>query len=271
MVATFINDPEEVTEDSILEDEELTTFESEDSQEFEEQPEAEVEVEEGVPEKYKGKSMAEIIQMHQEAEKAIGRQGTEVGDLRKIVDDFINTNLESNAQPTPDTPTPVDFWDDPETALSQRLENNQDLKDIKEIKAQLKRNELVAKLDSDHPDWQSTVYNDASFADWVKASKVRMELFHRADNNLDYDAADELLSTWTERKQTVVNTSTIQKEDVKQQRKAASTGSSSGSGEAKSRKVYRRTDIINLMRTDPERYQQLEPEIRQAYAENRVK
>ena len=140
MVATFINDPEEVTEDSILEDEELTTFESEDSQEFEEQPEAEVEVEEGVPEKYKGKSMAEIIQMHQEAEKAIGRQGTEVGDLRKIVDDFINTNLESNAQPTPDTPTPVDFWDDPETALSQRLENNQDLKDIKEIKAQLKRN-----------------------------------------------------------------------------------------------------------------------------------
>jgi len=44
-----------------------------------------------VPEKYKGKSANDIARMHQEAEKLIGRQGAEVGELRRIVDDFIKT------------------------------------------------------------------------------------------------------------------------------------------------------------------------------------
>jgi len=35
--------------------------------------------------------------------------------------------------------------------------------------------------------------------------------------------------------------------------------------------VYRRADIIQLMQKDPERYRALMPEIRQAYAEGRVK
>ena len=53
--------------------------------------------------------------------------------------------------------------------------------------------------------------------------------------------------------------------------KAASTGNTKGSSEAPSRKIYRRADIIKLMQTDPDRYQQLAPEIRQAYSEGRVR
>ena len=47
--------------------------------------------EDDLPEKYKGKSLKDIVLMHQEAEKLIGRQGSEVGELRKVVDDFIKT------------------------------------------------------------------------------------------------------------------------------------------------------------------------------------
>ena len=36
-------------------------------------------------------------------------------------------------------------------------------------------------------------------------------------------------------------------------------------------KVYRRADIIKLMKTDPERYNALSDEILKAYAEGRVK
>ncbi len=37
------------------------------------------------------KSLKDIVSMHQEAEKLIGRQGSEVGELRRVVDDFIKT------------------------------------------------------------------------------------------------------------------------------------------------------------------------------------
>jgi hypothetical protein len=53
--------------------------------------------------------------------------------------------------------------------------------------------------------------------------------------------------------------------------KKASTGGAKGSSETPSKKIYRRADIIELMKTDPRRYQSMEPEIRRAYAEKRVR
>ena len=48
-----------------------------------------------VPDKYQEKSMKDIIHMHQEAEKLLGRQSSEVGELRKTVDSYIKTQLEA--------------------------------------------------------------------------------------------------------------------------------------------------------------------------------
>ena len=62
-----------------------------------------------------------------------------------------------------------------------------------------------------------------------------------------------------------------EKQARKQQLKAANTGNAQGSGEGTRRKIYRRADIIKLMRTDPERYQAISAEILAAYAEGRVK
>ena len=100
---------------------------------------------------------------------------------------------------------------------------------------------------------------------------MRLELYQRADQQFDFDSANELISTWKERQNMVSETAKVQKEDRKRQLKAASTGSASGSTEAPSRKIYRRADIIKLMQTDPKRYTQLQPEIMAAYAEGRVK
>jgi hypothetical protein len=51
------------------------------------------EVSNDIPEKYKGKSLDDIIKMHQEAEKLIGKQAQEVGEVRKLADDLIKQNL----------------------------------------------------------------------------------------------------------------------------------------------------------------------------------
>jgi len=74
--------------DDVLED---TVTSSIDEPIEDEEVQQEAQVEEDVPEKYRGKTPKEIIAMHQEAEKLIGKQGGEVGELRKVVDDFIKT------------------------------------------------------------------------------------------------------------------------------------------------------------------------------------
>jgi hypothetical protein len=115
------------------------------------------------------------------------------------------------------------------------------------------------------------ILKDPKFAEWIKASKIRTQLFVAADQQYDADSADELFSLWKERKEVVQQTVNVEKQGRKQQLKAANTGNAKGSGEGTRKKVYRRADIIKLMKTDPERYQALSEEIFQAYAEGRVK
>ena len=50
----------------------------------------------------------------------------------------------------------------------------------------------------------------------------------------------------------------------------AATVDVGGTGES-SRKVYRRADLIKLKMTDPQRYEDMQPEIMAAYSEGRVK
>ncbi len=115
------------------------------------------------------------------------------------------------------------------------------------------------------------ILGDPKFAEWIKSSKIRTQLFVQADQQYDADAADELFSLWKERKTVTQQTAAVEKQARKQQLKAASTGNARGSAEGSRKKVYRRADLIKLMKTDPERYQALSGEILTAYAEGRVK
>jgi len=268
-MAQFIQpSPEELNED-----EEFIPLEDEE-QAPEEQPAEPEEIQEAeereeVPEKYQGKSIQDIVQMHQEAEKLLGRQSSEVGELRKVVDEFVKTKLEEAKRPQEEDEE-IDFFENPEKAIERAVAKHPKIKEAEQLSASMKQQDALARLQVAHPDF-ATVIQDTKFAEWITKSKVRTELFQRADQLFDYDAADELLTTWKERQNIVKETSEMQEADRKRQLKAASTGNAKGSSERSSRKVYRRADIIKLMQTDPNRYQELAPEIRQAYAEGRVK
>lgn len=266
-MATLIERPEEDTT------EDYATFDSpEEVVEQPEQPE-EVTVEDDIPEKYKGKDIKDIVQMHQEAEKLLGRQSSEVGELRKIVDDFVKTQLDTqkqSPQATTEEEDDLDFFYDPEAAVQKVIERHPKIKEAEAYTRQAKQASIVNQIEQKHPDFKEIVADNA-FAEWVQASKVRTELYIRADQQFDFDSADELLSLWKERRQAVSNTEDLNKADRQRQAKAASTGTAKGSGEAPSRKIYRRADIIELMQKDPKRYNAMSDEIMQAYAEGRVK
>lgn len=225
---------------------------------------------EEVPEKYQGKSTAEIVRMHQEAEKLLGKQSSEVGELRKVVDDYITTQLSTQETQATQPDEEVDFFSDPDKAVARAIENHPKIKEAEKISNQYRQSTALSKLQSKHPDMQDILQND-KFVNWIKDSKIRQQLFAQADTQYDYDAADELFSLWKERQQVVAQTAKNEQKERKRAVKSASTGNARGSGEQRAKKVYRRADIIKLMRTDPDRYQALSDEIMQAYSEGRVR
>jgi len=235
---------------------------------LEDTPEPEVE-EDDIPEKYQGKDIKDIVQMHQEAEKLLGRQSSEVGELRKIVDDFVKSQINATS-PQKEEDEELDFFNEPDKAIAKAIENHPTIKAAQETSMAMQQQQILSQLQTTHPDFIEIV-QDTKFQEWTNGSKVRQELYQRADKQFDFEAANELLTLWKERQGMVAETAKVQEQDRKRQLKAASTGSTSGSTEAPSRKVYRRADIIKLMQTDPKRYTQLQPEIMAAYAEGRVK
>lgn len=225
-----------------------------------------------LPEKYQGKSLEEVVKMHQEAEKLLGRQSSEVGELRKVVDDYISTQTPAQApqQQHVEPEDDIDYFTDPQAAVNRAIENHPKIKEAQQYTEQYKKQTSLATVQAKHPDMQ-TILGDPKFAEWIKASKIRTQLFVAADQQYDADAADELFSLWKERKTVARQTAAVEKQARKQTLKAANTGNARGTGEGTRKKVYRRSDIIKLMKTDPERYQALSDEILQAYAEGRVK
>ena len=222
-----------------------------------------------LPDKYQNKSVSELAQMHQEAEKLLGRQSSEVGELRKVVDSYIQT------QPTPEQAPKqedeeIDFFTDPNEAVNRAIQNHPKIKEAEAVTNQYRQSNAMAQLKSKHPEMEA-ILQDTKFAEWIQASPTRTRLFVEADQQYNTDAADELFSNWKERQNIVQQTAEVEQQARKQTAKAASTGNPRGSGEKAAKKIYRRADIINLMQKDPDRYAQLAPEILQAYAEKRVR
>ena len=223
-----------------------------------------------IPDKYKGKSAGELVQMHQEAEKLLGRQSSEVGELRKVVDTYIQTQLTQDQQEAPQQDEEVDWFTDPDKAVDRAIQNHPKIKEAEALTQQYRASTALSELQRKHPD-MNQILQDANFAEWIKGSNVRTKLFVAADQQYDSEAADELFSLWKERQNIVQQTAAVEEQSRKQAVKAASTGNATGSSESAPKKIYRRADIINLMRTDPDRYAALQPEIMKAYAEKRVR
>lgn len=222
-----------------------------------------------LPDKYQNKSVSELAQMHQEAEKLLGRQSSEVGELRKVVDSYIQTQLTPEQAPKQEDEE-IDFFTDPNEAVNRAIQNHPKIKEAEAVTNQYRQSNAMATLKSKHPEMEA-ILQDTKFAEWIQASPTRTRLFVEADQQYNTDAADELFSNWKERQNIVQQTAEVEQQARKQTAKAASTGNPRGSGEKAAKKIYRRADIINLMQKDPDRYAQLAPEILQAYAEKRVR
>lgn len=238
-------------------------------QEQEETPEEPAEeTQEELPDKYRNKSFKEVVEMHQNAEQALGKQSSEVGELRKIVDDFISASQLSNDAPVEQED--IDFFTNPQEAVDHRIANHPEFKEMRRSAQQQKMLSAKERLQLKHPDINQIIQDEA-FARWVGSSEIRKDLLVRADEHYDFDAADELFTHWKERQGIVNQTKSVEKNHRKAKVKAASTGNTQSASPASRKKIYRRSDIVKMMRDDPERYEALSSEIIKAYREKRVR
>ena len=219
-----------------------------------------------LPEKYRGKSVKDIAKMHQEAEKLLNRHAQEVGEVRKLADELIKSQLKPKHVEAPIAE--VDFFENPQEAIRRAVETNPSVLEARQMAGQVKQNQAVQQLAAKHPDFVDVVGN-GEFQDWIKASKVRTALFAQADS-YDVDAADELLSTFKELKALKTQKVTEVDKTSRNQALRAASVDTGGSGET-SKKVYRRADLINLRIRDPGKYEAMADEILAAYSEGRVK
>ena len=227
-----------------------------------------------IPEKYKGKNLEDIVRMHQEAEKLIGRQAQEVGEVRRLADDLIKQSIaQKNQQAQPQAvenpPQEIDFFEDPQSHVNRAVANHPDVIAAKQASQQLKQIQTQAMLNKKHPDFAEIV-RDGEFIEWVKASPMRLNIYAMADANYDFGAADELLSTFKQIRTSKTQQTTDAGNAVRKQNLKAAGVDVGGTGES-SKKVYRRADLIRLRMQDPDRYEALQPEIMAAYSEGRVK
>ena len=222
-----------------------------------------------IPDKYRDKSLDDIIKMHQEAEKLIGKQAQEVGEVRKLADELIKNNLVGGKQQTIEVEPEVDFFEDPKRAMQRTVDNHPDVLAGRNAAIEFKKMQIQNQLNQDHPDYKQVV-NDAEFIDWVKSSNVRIGLYTKANADFDYDSAHELISTFKALRGVKMRQTEQDGESTRKQNLNSAMVDSGGTGES-SRKVYRRADLIRLKMNDPARYEALSDEIITAYAEGRVK
>ena len=224
--------------------------------------------EEELPDKYKGKSAAELVRMHQEAEKMAGRQGNEVGELRKLVDDYI-VNKSATKEPVEEEVSDLDFLENPNATFDKKLANHPALKAAHEATKKLERMESRDRIFATHPDAMDIV-NDTGFQEWVGKSQARTKKLQKADAEFNFDAADDLFTTWKEQQELIAQSTAAAEGDRKRSLKSGSNGSARGSGET-TKKFLKRTELLHMMQYEPERYLANNDIIMKAYEEGRVR
>jgi hypothetical protein len=275
MAANFIELQEEVTDEKYTDPTQPESTTPDAVEQTTAQPE---EAAPELPEKYRGKALDEIIKMHQEAEKLIGRQAQEVGEVRKLADSLLKQQLESKHDTQPSKAQEIDWFEDPERAVKQAVENNPVLKKMQEEQA--KQAQLVAlqTIEKAHPDFVSVAQSD-DFQQWVTSSKIRTRLYEQA-SDYDVDSALELLDTYKslrnikQQQQETVKAAdeSLKKVDAETRSKNLKTAAVQQGGTGESTKpVYRRADLIRLRMQDPARYESMAEDILQAYADGRVR
>ena len=160
-------------------------------------------------------------------EVAFSRQGQQMGDYRKLIDDYVSTPAEAviveSAPITSD-----DIYENPDEAVRRAVDSHPAIQEAKQFREEFANEKAQSLRDAftlKHPDYVKT-YNSAEFANWVNENSMREDLRQRAEQ-FDLTAADALFTLW----ETEQNTSVVS-QDLDATNAVAAVGLESGTVQA---------------------------------------
>lgn len=230
----------------------------------------EASIKDDIPEKFKGKETADVIKAYTELEKELGRKNNEVGELRKLTDDFLKQQLEVPTKETKASTIDLDdLLDNPNDVLNRAVDNNPRIAALEKQLLEAKIEKQRQGFESKHPDFQS-ILDSGDFRNWVSKSQVRQKMFLEANAAYDYATLDEVFSLYEELRG-AAKAEAETKAQTKRKEALRDTSVEKGSTGEVTKKVYRRADLIRLKQTNPARYSDMSEEIMLAYQEGRVR
>lgn len=239
--------------------------------------------EQSLPDKYRGKSLEEIVTMHQNAETALGRANNEVGTLRRLSDEFLGIRSAELAREKADNqpkrvPITADaLLEKPEEVILATIESEIERRSAdrdartNRLEAELAESKFARRF----PDAESTL-QDPEFQTWVRSGKHRQNLAMQASQG-NFDAAEDLFGLYKDA--VGGKPDTRQSPDGTAAARKAALAKSGGSAvtgvipSADGKKVYKREELITMRIKDPEGFARLyeTEDLATAYREKRVR
>jgi hypothetical protein len=224
-----------------------------------------------MPEKFAGKSAEEVAQSYTKLESELGRKNNEVGELRKLTDQYIHQELSrrTSSDPTQESELSIEFDDlveDPNKVVGNVVDSR--MKSVNERMDQMEQTNRVDAFKLANPDYEELAASQ-EFYNWTNASPYRKKQLEAAQAG-DLDAAGDVLQGYREQSSVMQK---AQKTGEKVKRDTAlkdANTESSGTG-ASSGKMWTRAELMKLQIKNPEKYWSMTDEIHKAYAEGRVK
>jgi hypothetical protein len=164
-----------------------------------------------IPTKYVGKTVEDLINMNVHAEKLIGRQGSELGQMRRMADEILQLKKPTSTTQTTERAQPVTvdaLLSDPQRAVNALVEASPLAQRalaaeqrVVQLESRLTENEFVSKGRDISRD-----VNDPAFLEWVNKNPLRRSLAVEAGRDgspTRHVAANNLWDMWDEYKELV--------------------------------------------------------------------
>jgi hypothetical protein len=232
-----------------------------------------------IPEKYRGKSLGEVIEMHRNAERRIGALSNELGTMRGIVTDLAKitrqpqetrTSVEDDVDLTGD-----ELIADPVKAIRKVVK-----RDIERTELDRRESELqtqvqleTTRLLNDFGDIAAITQTE-EFQEFATRTASRREDFHTAaygEGMAQVRAARRLLEDYADYKELVGKQNKNKRDEEVDEAKRSSTEGGGNAGRVSSKPVFKESEVLEVISKEPEKWRSpsYQAEIMKAIKEGR--
>ena len=235
-----------------------------------------------VPEKFKGKSLEDVIESYTRLESEYGRMSQEIGNQRQLINEAIMSKRQNDlqgydpasqefdvdVQDLLDDPKKVfkEFWKTQSATIEQSYQDR-----INQLEAKLAANQFTSR----HSD-VNEIAQSRDWHSWLNESPLRLRAAEQARQG-DYTVATELLDEYkaSRSRAAATNSNEPQHDPLKAARDVGLEGGSANNNEGGQvqGKVISRQALQKLRMTDPDAYNDpaFQAKIVQAYQQGRVR